>query len=378
MFPAARVVAVTGSVGKTTTKEMLAAVLSAAVQAPTDLFKKDGNYNSTIGLPLSLGEVPPDTRLCVLEMGMSARGEIASMTRAARPDVALVINVGSSHLEHLGTRENIARAKLEIAEGLPSGGTLILNGDEPLLARAGQDFETDRPHIPGGVRVRYLSVAGRSDADIRVENPTPDGEGMRFDLLDPEGNLTNLYVPAKGLHMVAAAAFAASVGLLWGMDEAAIRRGLLAYRPAALRQGSRTIGGVTLCEDCYNAAPESMAAALSVLALAPGRRVAVLGDMKELGDNTVALHRGVGETAVRAGVDILVTVGELGAHIAAGARDAGLAADRILTLPAIDDPAAVAARLRPLLREGDTILFKASRAMALETLSAAVADALAR
>ena len=155
------IVAITGSVGKTTTKEMTAAVLS---QGKT-LFKKDGNYNSTIGLPLSFMEIPTDTACAVLEMGMSSRGEISAMTAAVRPNIAVVANIGSSHLEYLGTRENIARAKLEIALGLPDGGTLLINGDEPLLDHLGQDFSEDRPLIPAGIRVLRVSLAGAENAD---------------------------------------------------------------------------------------------------------------------------------------------------------------------------------------------------------------------
>ncbi len=368
-------VAVTGSVGKTTTKEMLAAVLSAA--PGKTVFKKAGNYNSTIGLPLSVMEIPAGTDYAVLEMGMSARGEIAAMTAAVRPDIAIVANIGSSHLEHLGTRENIARAKLEIAAGLRPGGTLLLSGDEPLLARLGQDFDGEKPLIPAGIRVLRLSLKDAPNADLHARSITARDGGMAFDLHTPDGVLSDLFVPAVGEHLVWAGGFAAAVGWLCGLSVETIRAGLATYRPAALRQSARVVGGVTLLEDCYNAAPESMRAALGVLALTPAtRRVAVLGDMRELGDDTVALHFAVGAETVRLGVDRLVAVGDLGTHIAAGAADAGMAPDRITTVPADGYPVtatAIAAALRP----GDAILFKASRALALEVLSAAVAACLA-
>ncbi len=367
------VVAITGSVGKTTTKEMVAAVLGASGRR---LFKKDGNFNSTVGLPLSVMEIEAGTDFAVLEMGMSGRGEILSMSTAARPDIALIVNIGSSHLEHLGTRENIARAKLEIAAGLSAGGILLCNGDEPLLARLGQDFAEDRPCIPDGVRALYLSPAGSASADYAVTRMAPADGGMVFDLRTPEGNVADLFVPAPGEHIVTAAAFAAVTGLLSGLHVDEIREGLAGYRPAAMRQTLRTVRGVTLIEDCYNAAPESMRAALSVLAItAKGRRLAVLGDMKELGADTVALHRAVGEAAARSGVDVLVTVGALGAHIAAGARDAGMPAEAVRSVVPdetdVYDATALATSLAGLLREGDTVLFKASRAMALERVSEA-------
>lgn len=367
------VVAITGSVGKTTTKEMTAAVLAQGMS----LFKKDGNFNSTIGLPLSFMEIPSDTDCAVLEMGMSARGEIAAMTAAARPGIAVVANVGSSHLEYLGTRENIARAKLEIAQGLSAGGTLLINGDEPLLAHLGQDFGEDLPAIPEGIRVLRVSLAGAENADYTAANITARDGGMTFDLTTPAGEWQNLYIPAVGEHLVWAASFAAAVGQLSGLTEGQVRDGLATYRPADMRQNIRTVGGVTVIEDCYNAAPESMKAALAVLALTAAstpnaRRVAILGDMKELGEDTVALHRSVGKAACESGVDLLVTVGELGAEIAKGALDAGMDSASVVITGGADTYAATADYLKTILREGDHVLFKASRSMKLETIAEAV------
>lgn len=360
------IVAITGSVGKTTTKEMTAAVLS---QGKT-LFKKDGNYNSTIGLPLSFMEIPTDTACAVLEMGMSGRGEISAMTAAVRPNIAVVANIGSSHLEYLGTRENITRAKLEIAMGLPAGGTLLINGDEPLLARLGQDFSEDRPLIPAGIRVLRVSLAGAENADYQADHITSREGGMVFDLTTPEGVWRELYVPAVGQHFIWAASFAAAVGQLSGLTEGQVREGLASYRPAAMRQDIRRLGGITLMVDCYNAAPESMKAALSALSLMAGnrRRVAVLGDMKELGTDTVALHRGVGAYAAEGGLDLLITVGELGTEIATGAKEAGMSPDAIRVTGGKDTYEDTATYLKTILREGDHVLFKASRSMALETV----------
>ena len=366
------VVAITGSVGKTTTKEMTAAVLS---QGKT-LFKKDGNYNSTIGLPLSFMEIPTDTACAVLEMGMSGRGEISAMTAAVRPNIAVVANIGSSHLEYLGTRENITRAKLEIAQGLSEGGTLLINGDEPLLAHLGQDFSEDRPLIPAGIRVLRVSLAGAENADYQADHITSRDGGMAFDLTTPEGVWRELYVPAVGQHFIWAASFAAAVGQLSGLTEGQVREGLASYRPAAMRQDIRRLGGITLMVDCYNAAPESMKAALSALSLMAGsrRRVAVLGDMKELGTDTVALHRGVGAFAVKSGLDLLVTVGELGAEIATGAVEAGMSPDAIRVTGGKDTYEGTATYLKTILRQGDHVLFKASRSMALETVVEALAN----
>ena len=363
------VVAITGSVGKTPTKEMTAAVLEQGKR----LFKKDGNYNSTIGLPLSFMEIEPDVECAVLEMGMSGRGEIASMTAAVRPNIAVVANIGSSHLEYLGTRENITRAKLEIASGLSEGGTLLINGDEPLLAHLGQDFGEDLPVIPAGIRVLRVSLAGAPNADYTAKNLTVRDGGMSFDLATPDGLWKNLWIPAVGEHLVWAAAFAAAVGQISGLSEGQVRTGLATYRPADMRQNTRKVGGVTVIEDCYNAAPESMKAALNVLKLTAAshphaRRIAVLGDMKELGENTVALHRGVGAACADKGVDLLITVGELGAEIARGAMEAGMSPDSIRVTGGKDTYGDTAAYLKSILREGDHVLFKASRSMALETM----------
>ena len=364
------VVAITGSVGKTTTKEMTAAVLSQG----KSLFKKDGNFNSTIGLPLSFMEVAIGTDCAVLEMGMSGRGEISAMTEAVRPNIAVIANIGSSHLEYLGSRENIARAKLEIVRGLSEGGILLINGDEPLLSELGQDLGEDLPVIPEGIRTLRVSLAGAGNADYIAHNITSRDGGMYFDLITPAGVWEGLYIPAVGEHLVWAASFAAAVGQLSGLTEGQVREGLATYRPANMRQNIRTVEGVTVIEDCYNAAPESMRASLGVLATVAAqvphaRRIAVLGDMKELGAETKTLHRSVGRAAFERGVDLLVTVGELGAEIARGAVEAGMSPESIRVTGGADTYAATAEYLRTILREGDHILFKASRSMALETVA---------
>ncbi len=371
------VVAITGSVGKTTAKEMTASVLAQGKR----LFKKDGNFNSTVGLPLSFMEIETTAECAVLEMGMSSRGEITAMTTAVCPHIAMIVNVGSSHLEHLGTRENIARAKLEIASGLPAGGTLLINGDEPLLAHLGQDFGMDLPNIPDGIRVLRVSLAGAEGADYVAHSISHRDGGMVFDLTTPTGEWRALYIPAVGEHLVWAASFAAAAGQLAGLTEGQVRAGLASYAPAKMRQNIRKVGGVTVIEDCYNAAPESMKAALSVLALTASsvpdaRRVAVLGDMKELGTDTVSLHRRVGAVAAEKGVDILVTIGDLGAEIACGAMEAGMPAESVLVTGGADTYADTAAYLKTILREGDHILFKASRSMTLETLAETLICAL--
>lgn len=391
-LPHLKVVGVTGSVGKTTVKECCAAVLSTHM--PT--FRREGNFNSVIGLPLSVLEIDAAYQAAVLEMGMSALGEIRTMSKAVCPDIGLITNIGSSHLEHLGTRENIARAKWEIQEGIPSGGHLLLPGDELLLEPLRTSAEG--AHVCQH-RMFFEETAEGADAGVSDASapgaalPTRAGgtdlircvhaedNGMTFDLCLPEVTWSGLHVPALGRHMVWAAAYSALVGYLFGMTQSEVQQGLNEYRPAALRQNWRVVRGVWLLEDCYNAAPESMAAALDVLTMPSqmrtGRHFAVLGDMKELGPEGVALHRRVGALCAAKHLDGLVTVGALGAEIARGAREAGMPSDSMCAMAqdgAEIAPADVVTQLAAWAREGDSVLLKASRAMGFERISQAWAD----
>ena len=286
---------------------------------------------------------------------MSARGEISRMSRTATPTVAIITNIGTSHLEYLGTRENIAAAKLEVTEGLRHGGFLLLNADEPLLA--GQK-------APGRHTV-YVGIDNPA-ADCRAENIRYTQDGCTaFDIRYGSHVWTDVRVPALGKHMVMAAMFAAVAGKIFGLPEASIRRGIMEYQGAPMRQQIEQVGGVTLLCDCYNASPESMRAALQTLGAMSvgGSRIAVLGDMLELGKTTVQLHQGVGATAA-ATLDTLLTIGELGAQIAHGAREAG---DCEVTAYTGEDAKQKAAeQLCALLQEGDALLLKASRGMRLE------------
>jgi UDP-N-acetylmuramoyl-tripeptide--D-alanyl-D-alanine ligase len=345
-----RTVAVTGSVGKTTTTEMVASVLRQEL----NLYAAAGNFNSEIGMPMSLMSAGAHHRAAVLEMGMSARGEISRMSKTARPTVAMITNVGSSHLEYLGTRENIAAAKLEVADGLRTGGFLLLNADEPLLAGR-------KAH---GRHTIYLGIDNPA-ADCRAENIryTEDGCSL-FDIRYGEHVWHDIKVPALGKHMVMAAMYASVTGKIFGLPESSIRAGIMAYKTMAMRQQIEQTGGVTLLCDCYNASPESVRAALHALSEMPvkGRRIAVLGDMLELGAQTEQLHHATGAHA--AGVlDILVTVGDLGAHVAKGAREQGC---QVYAFTGEDAKAQAAEKLCSLLAVGDALLLKASRGVKLE------------
>ncbi|MBQ5362647.1 MAG: UDP-N-acetylmuramoyl-tripeptide--D-alanyl-D-alanine ligase [Clostridia bacterium] len=355
-----RTIAVTGSVGKTTTKEMVASVLRQEL----NLYAAQGNFNSEIGMPMSLMSAGAHHRAAVLEMGMSARGEISRMSRTARPSVAMITNVGSSHLEYLGTRENIAAAKLEVADGLRTGGYLLLNADEPLLA--GQ-----KSH---GRHTIYIGI-DHPAADCRAEHIRYTDDGCTvFDIRYGEHVWPDVCVPALGRHMVMAAMYAAVTGKIFGLSEKSIRAGILEYRGMPMRQQIDKAGGVTLLCDCYNASPESVRAALQALSNMPvkGRRIAVLGDMLELGTQTNELHRATGVHAAGA-IDVLVTVGELGAHMAQGALESGC---EVYAYTGADAKEQAAKKLCALLGEGDALLIKASRGVRLEEVYNAVKQQL--
>lgn len=346
-----RTVAVTGSVGKTTTKEMVASVLRQEL----NLYAAQGNFNSEIGMPMSLMQAGAHHRAAVLEMGMSARGEISRMSRTACPTVAMITNVGSSHLEYLGTRENIAAAKLEVADGLRAGGYLLLNADEPLLAGK---------HTKGRHTV-YIGIDNK-DADVRAENIRYTEDGCTvFDLHTKHEVRADVRVPALGKHMVMAAMFAAVTGKIFHLSDAQIRAGILDYTGMPMRQQIEQAGDVTLLCDCYNASPESVRAALQALSELPvsGRRIAVLGDMLELGEQTKQLHRATGAHAAEI-LDALVTVGELGEEIAAGAVQAG--GCEVYAYAGENAKAQASEKLCRLLCPGDALLIKASRSVRLE------------
>ncbi|MBR5119955.1 MAG: UDP-N-acetylmuramoyl-tripeptide--D-alanyl-D-alanine ligase, partial [Clostridia bacterium] len=306
------VVAVTGSVGKTTTKDMIASVM----QEGKKTYVSSGNHNSVIGMPLSAMEIPTDCECAVLEMGMSNFGEIERMSLVAEPDIAIITNIGTSHMEALGDRRGICRAKLEVLCGLKKGGYLILNGDEPLLANiSGRSYHT-----------LYVSLT-RPNADFFAQNIRVELGGTYFDVVYKGRTYPGFYIPVSGRHNVWAALYAFAIGTLQGLSPEQIKNGYAHFRPADMRQAIADFDGMTLIEDCYNAAPESMRAAIDVLCeCAPqnSRRIAVLGDMLELGKDSIKLHRAVGEYLQKRGVDLLVAVGNGGVEIAQGAVEAGM------------------------------------------------------
>jgi len=343
------VVGVTGSIAKTSTKEAIATVLGAT--RPT--LKTEGNQNNEVGLPLTLLRLGPEHRAAVLEMGMYVSGEIADLAAMAQPSIGVVTAVQPVHLSRIGTIEAVERAKGELLEALPPGGTAILNADDPIVTRM------DARTVARAVRYGFTDTA-----DVRATDVAPAGPaGMRFELRMADGSRP-LTIPVLGRLSVHNALAGAAVGLAAGVDLDTIVDALARGWSAPHRVELVPLRNLTVIDDSYNASPGSVTAALELLGDMPGRRVAVLGEMLELGDEHEPGHYAVGEAA--AGIaELLVVVGDDARGIVAGALDAGFEPGHIHT--AADAEAALDV-LRPRLRDGDVVLVKASRGIGLDRL----------
>lgn len=346
-------VALTGSSGKTTVKEMLASILREAACAKSPISNPEtcvlatrGNLNNDIGVPLTLLELRPEHRYAVIEMGMNHAGEIRYLAKIAAPDVALINNAGRAHIEYLGSEEAIAQAKGEIFEGLAQAGTAVINADDS-FAGLWRALAADRKHIEFGIenhaavtatfRLRFM--------EIEIVVKTPHGESAAT-------------LHAGGVHNVRNALAASAVAVALNVAPHAISKGLAAYTGVKGRMQSKAcIHGATLIDDTYNANPESVQAAISVLAQASGRKLLVLGDMGELGAGAPKLHAESGLLACKAGIDRLFTFGDMSAHatqaFGAGARH----------FTRIED---LLAEIETALSPGTTILVKGSRFMKME------------
>ncbi len=350
-----RSVAITGSVGKTTTKEMTAAILKVSFKT----YCTAGNFNSVIGMPMSLMEAESDCVRAVFEMGMSDFGEIRSMSNSACPSVAMVTNIGSSHLEYLGTRENIAKAKLEIREGLTHDGVLLLNGDEPLLAKARAEKKTQS--------TKFVGIENTEKCHIYAENIVLGDTDTSFDMIYEGRRLEGIRIGLVGKHFVYNALFAAAASIILGATDEDVRLGLADYAPASMRMQISKKKGITVIADCYNAAPESVKGAVdSLSAMTANRRVAVLGDMKELGKDSDEMHRDVGKYLAEHNISAVFTLGESGALIAEGAVSSGIAVAFAERDP--DGIKSLSEEIAAYMKEGDALLFKGSRAMKMERI----------
>ncbi|MEK5239093.1 UDP-N-acetylmuramoyl-tripeptide--D-alanyl-D-alanine ligase [Paenibacillus sp. FSL L8-0470] len=351
---APQVVAVTGSNGKTTTKDMITALLEGQFK----VHKTQGNFNNHIGLPLTVLSMREDVEIAVLEMGMSSRGEIALLASLAAPDVAVITNVGESHLLQLGSRKEIARAKLEIAEGLKPGGLLIYNGDEPLLAEVMAEASF---HAPEGMHTLRFGISTDND-DYPTGMMTHSG-GMTFtSYLHKERAYT---LPLPGRHNVVNALAALAVARHFGVTDDHVEDGLKRLKLTGMRiEVMLTSSGLTLLNDAYNASPTSMKAAIDVLQSmkCTGSRIAVLGDMLELGPDEVPFHQEIGTYLDPEETDLVFAYGPLSAHIAETARDK-FGAERVFSFT---DKAELTSVLIGKCSPDDVVLFKASRGMRLE------------
>jgi UDP-N-acetylmuramoyl-tripeptide--D-alanyl-D-alanine ligase len=355
-----KVGAITGSAGKTTTKEMLAALLASA--GPT--LKTEGNLNNQYGLPLTLLRLRPEHRYAALELGMSAPGELRALSGIAAPDVAAITMVGSAHLEFFRDVDQIAEAKAEILDGLGPAGIAVLNRDDARVRRVGERF-------PG----RVLWFGQDRGCDASFENWRGTIHGMRFDLR-LGGEVHDVALALAGRHNVANFVAAALCAHALGLAPAQVASAASGLGPARRRGEVLSLGsGVTLLDDSYNANPEAVAAAVAALGLAAkGRRVAFLGDMLELGADAAAIHETTAEAAAK-GLDVLVAAGAQAARMAAGAARAGLAASAIHAFP---DSAAAAAAAPSLVRPGDAVLVKGSRGSRMDVVADALVAALGR
>jgi UDP-N-acetylmuramoyl-tripeptide--D-alanyl-D-alanine ligase len=348
------VVAVTGSNGKTSTKEMMRAVFEHAEGADAVLATR-GNLNNLIGVPLTLFGLEPRHRVAVVEMGMNVPGEIARLTEITRPDVGLITCVAAAHLEGVGSIEGVARAKGELFAGLGAGATAVVNADDPRVRRVAESFAGRR--LLFGLEADDAAVTAEEVATQALDHCS---FRLRFD-----GRTAPVALPMGGRHNVGNALGAAAACLAVGVDLETVAAGLAATQAPPMRMSAAVLpNGVTLVNDAYNANPSSMAAALASLARAEaGRRIVVLGDMRELGPEAASWHRELGTRAAAVAPLLVLAVGEFAVDVVAGARAEGLGADVARECADHDEAAgAVAAAWR----SGDVVLVKGSRGSAME------------
>lgn len=342
-----RVVGITGSVGKTSTKEFVASVLSEKYK----VHKTAGNYNNEVGLPLTIFGIQEDDQIAVLEMGINTFGEMHRLSEVAKPDICVMTNIGQCHLENLIDRDGILRAKSEIFDFMNPKGTVVVNGDDDKLAtihevygKAPVTFGMNKQNAIWADHIENRGLLG-SCADIHMGD-----------------DVVHAIIPLPGEHMIYNAMAAVAVALQFGMSKEEIAAGISHVEAVAGRSHLVEAGDKVIIDDCYNANPVSMKAAIDLLATAPGRKVAILGDMFELGENEKAMHGEVGEYAAEKGIDLILCVGELSEAMYQEAVGSGGNAKYYETREALE------AVLNEILQQGDTVLVKASHSMAFENL----------
>jgi len=346
-------VGITGSVGKTSTKDMVYSVLSQKY----NVLKTQGNFNNEIGVPLTVFNLESIHEAAVVEMGMSGLGEISRLTSIVKPDIAIITKIGLSHIEKLGSRQNILKAKMEILEGLKDNGLVILNGDDNLLYG-----------LKDLLKHRTVFYGMEDGLDYQAYNISSQGEmGTSFEITVGNDNY-KVHVPAPGIHNIhnALAAIAAGIELKIPMND--IIKGIGEFLPGKMRLNIIDLNGIKIINDAYNASPQSMEVAINVLKDVAGvnsRTIAVLGDMLELGDYSAKAHRDVGRYAVSKDVDYIFAVGEKSKYIVEGAIEAGAGKDRVKHFSSNSEAGRF---LIDFTEPGDVLVVKGSRGMKMEEI----------
>lgn len=341
------VIGIAGSVGKTTAKEMIAAVLSQKYK----VLKTEKNLNNELGVPLTVFRIEPEHEVAVIEMGISDFGEMSRLARIVRPTMAVYTLIGHAHLERLHDRNGVLKAKTEMLDYMPDDGILFLNGDDDLLY--GLDC-----------RQKKVLFGTGENVNVRAENIHSENlSELACDIVSTD-RIISVKLPSNGSHMVYAALEGAAVGMAMGLSDEQIAAGIAAYETVGRRANVCDTGFITLIDDCYNANPDSVMCAIDSLTAATGRKVCILGDMLEMGKNKEKLHAKVGRYAADNGADLLLTVGEL-------SKNTCTAAEEISSLH-FETNAELISKLPELIRKGDTVLVKASHSMKFDEISEAL------
>jgi len=337
------VVAITGSCGKTTTKDIIASVLSQKFNT----LKTRGNYNNQTGLPQNIFNLNSSHQMAVLEMGMSNFGEIYNMAKRVKPDIAVITNIGYSHIEYLKSRENILKAKTEILSFFNEKNIAVINGDDDYLKNISSD----------NYKIYKVGVHA---GDIKVEGIRQIKSGIEFNVGDEK-----YCFPLIGIHNVYNCLYAITIAKIYGLSHSQIQAGFDAFKPSANRMDIKEHNGYTIINDAYNSNPAAAKAALDVLKNIDkqGRKIAVLADMLELGQFSKSLHEEIGKYAANCEIDMLITIGKEAQYIFTSAKEAGVANAEYFT-----DNKSASNYIQSIIRPGDIILFKGSRGMRLEQI----------
>lgn len=351
------IIGVTGSVGKTSTKEMIAAGLSAKF----NVLKTQGNFNNEVGLPLTILSIRQEHEAAVVEMGISDFGEMRRLSQIARPDICVITNIGQCHLENLIDRDGILRAKTEIFEYMSEDGYVVLNGDDDKLASI-QQVHDRKPYFFGLESGEVSETDGSCEKAVSAGNIRSEGLFGSSFTMNLMGDVLEARVPLPGQHMVINALAAACVGRILGMKNEEILAGISSVKATGGRSNILKLADKTVIDDCYNANPVSMKSAIDLLKMAKGPKMVILGDMFELGTEERSLHREVGQYAALAGLEGMIFIGSLAQEMYEGAR-------KLRAMPEYyPDKAAFLAAHRPEDFQGTTVLVKASHGMHFEEL----------